>query len=263
MSVTLASLRRRLSRYHPWRLGQRLRKRLDPSLRVDENTCIAQLFGDSGADAVMVDVGMHFGESAQVFLERGWTVHGFEPDPENRARIAPHPRLHLIDKAITETDGEQLTLYRSEVSSGISSLSAFHASHRAAATVETTRLDTYLQAQGLTRVDYLKVDAEGHDLFVLRSFPWAEHTPRIVLCEFEDLKTTPLGYSYHDLATLLTGRGYHVVLSEWYPIVRYGTSHRWRALHDYPCTLAEPRAWGNVIAFQDPQQAAQLRSMLP
>ena len=71
------------------------------------------------------------------------------------------------------------------------------------------------------------------------------------MCEFEDSKTTPLGYSYHDMAGYLVDKGYAVQVSEWYPVLQYGGNHRWRRFEHYPCELADPRAWGNLIAVLD------------
>jgi FkbM family methyltransferase len=200
----------------------------------------------------MVDVGAHHGGALEAFAQSGWSVHAFEPDPSNRAELMSGPgrmpSVHVDSRAITEIDGDQLELFTSDVSSGISTLTAFHPSHHATATVETVRLDTYLAR--IDRVDFLKVDTEGHDLFVLKTFPWSRLKPQALVCEFEDRKTVPLGYGYRDLAQFLVDQGYVVLVSEWYPIVEYGLSHRWRAMHRYPHQLASADAWGNLIAVE-------------
>ena len=200
----------------------------------------------------MVDVGAHQGGALQPFAAAGWTVHAFEPDPTNREALMAGPGrmpgVHVDSRAVGPHDGERLDLFTSAVSSGISTLTAFQSSHRPTATVETVRLDTYLAS--VDRVDFVKVDTEGHDMFVLKTFPWARLRPRAVVCEFEDRKTAPLGYRYEDLARLLVGQGYVVLVSEWYPIVEYGMSHHWRALRRFPEPLASPQAWGNLIAVE-------------
>jgi hypothetical protein len=85
----------------------------------------------------------------------------------------------------------------------------------------------------------------------LRGYPWDRSKPRVIVCEFEDAKTRPLGYDYHDLAGFLVARGYRLIVSEWRPIVRYGVQHRWRRFAEYPCELTESAAWGNLIAVTD------------
>ena len=49
----------------------------------------------------------------------------------------------------------------------------------------------------------------------------------------------------------LSKLGYKIIVSEWYPIVRYGTTHKWRGLKKYPCELDDKNAWGNFICFKD------------
>jgi len=58
-----------------------------------------------------------------------------------------------------------------------------------------------------------------------------------------------LGYTYEDLGDFLIDKGYHVLLSEWEPITRYGIEHKWRAIREYPSKLDNDEAWGNLIAF--------------
>jgi FkbM family methyltransferase len=194
------------------------------------------------------------------FIQDGWSVLGLEPDPVNRAFLeaAAHPRLTVDPRAVTDVDGDTLTLYTSEVSSGISTLTPFHESHHAGAEVQTVRLDTLLSSHSVTHVDLLKVDTEGHDLPVLRTFPWDSITPDVVVCEFEDRKTVPLGYTYRDLGDFLVSHGYVVLMSEWLPIIEYGTRHTWHRVVDYPGEVADEGGWGNFIAVR-PEVAKRAR----
>ena len=73
------------------------------------------------------------------------------------------------------------------------------------------------------------------------------------MCEFEDAKTEPLGYSITDLAEYLRAKSYNLIISEWYPILAYGSPHRWRRFALYPCELLDSKAWGNIIAVRDPE----------
>ncbi len=212
----------------------------------DEVSIVERLL--AGTSGVMVDVGAHHGFALQPFACRGWEVHAFEPDPVNRGILLEnHPDVHVDPRAVAEVDGEVLKFFTSTVSSGISTLSPFHDSHRATVEVETVRLDTYLEGADVSAVEFLKTDAEGFDLFALRSFPWDRIAPLAVICEFEDKKTVRLGYRMTDVADFLVARGYTVLVSEWEPIVEYGLSHQWRKIHQYPVELG-PDAWGNLIA---------------
>lgn len=205
----------------------------------------------------MLDVGACHGLALAPFLKHGWTTYAFEPDPSNRAQlVANYPNAIVETRAVTETDGETLAFYKSDVSAGISTLSPFHSSHKQATEVETVRLDTFINEKGIRSVDFLKTDVEGFDLFALRTFPWETHRPKAVVCEFEDNKTDLLGYSANDTAEFLHGKGYSVIVSEWYPIVRYGGPHTWRQFKHYPTGIPKEAA-GNFIAVE-PELLAQL-----
>ncbi|MGE4552374.1 MAG: FkbM family methyltransferase [Desulfovibrionaceae bacterium] len=233
--------------------------------RLDEGRLAAALL-DGRGPGVMVDVGAHHGGSAKPFLERGWTVHAFEPDPDNRAVLqrlwGAHPNIRIDPRAVGERASAAADFYASDESTGISGLSAFTPGHRRIGAVEVVRLDQVLAERGVTRVDFLKIDTEGFDLFVLRGFDWETLRPAAVLCEFDDAKTVPLGYGFHDLAGFLAARGYHVLVSEWHPIVRYGIPHQFRRLADYPSVLANPAAWGNLLALAEPPDEARLAEAL-
>jgi hypothetical protein len=111
---------------------------------------------------------------------------------------------------------------------------------------------------GLDRVDFLKVDAEGSDLNVLRGVPWGSIRPGVVVCEFDEGKGRGLLQGFAALTGFLLDHAYLVLVSEWDPIVEYGLRHRWRRYVTYPATLADRAAWGNLIAVQDPETFSRL-----
>lgn len=234
---------------------------------MDETRIAFNVLQDWPGPRTMIDVGAHHGSSLQPFLRAGWYIHAFEPDPQNREwlarRYGSYPNLHVDDRAVGDAESEAAPFFRSDESSGISSLSAFHASHRPADSVSVTTLanvisdSEHLRKQG---VAFLKIDTEGHDLMVLRGLPWDSVSPAVIVTEFEDAKTHPLGYGYHDIATYLTRRGYSVMVSEWYPVTRYGTKHDWRRCALYPCELADEGGWGNLIATREPVIADRLKA---
>lgn len=220
---------------------------------IDETKIVASYSAQS-APGFMIDVGAHHGSAFMPFHKAGWTVHGFEPDPKNRGyleeRYTKLDRFELDSRAVSDVDGNIVPFYVSEESTGISGLSAFRETHEKVCDVETVTLKTYMQSKNIEKVDFLKIDTEGFDLMVLKGFPWDSVQPEFVECEFEDNKTKPLGYEFDDIASFLVDRGYHVFVSEWHPIVRYGIKHQWRGLFKYPGHLQSDQAWGNLLAFK-------------
>lgn len=225
---------------------------------LDETNAIAKLYATASTDSVMIDVGAHHGSALMPFLNKGWKIFAFEPDENNNARLLEKLARHkngglvtLDDRCVSNKSMSRIPFYSSEQSTGISSLSAFHESHVQAQLVDATTLAEYFEKRTLSVVNFLKIDTEGYDLFVLQGFPWERTTPSIIECEFEDKKTVPLGYTFDDLAQFLEDKGYTVYVSEWHPVVRYGTRHNWNRLVRYPCELSDSNAWGNLIAFHD------------
>ena len=204
---------------------------------------------------VMLDVGAHTGGSCEQFLDKSWKVFAFEPDKRNKKILESlekkYPKLLIDSRAISQKDGEILKFYTSNISSGISGLSKFHSSHHSDYSVETVRLETFCKDRGIQDVGFLKIDTEGFDLFVLQSLDWKEVKPEIIICEFEDNKTKSLGYNFNDLKNFFKNKNYNVIISEWYPVVEYGQSHKWNKFHDYQHNITDPNAWGNIIAFKD------------
>ena len=230
----------------------------DDDIVVDETLVLYEYFShrEGRANPTMIDVGAHHGSAFKSFLDDGWSVHAFEPDPNNHEYIAERmldePRLTLSHLAVGNESGKRLSFYASEQSTGISSLIPFHEDHKEVTQVSTIRLDDYISDHGIDSVDFLKIDTEGFDLRVLQGFPWDKINPTVIECEFEDAKTQKIGYDLHEQAQFLLAKGYSVFVSEWHPIVRYGIRHQWRQLNQYPTQNIGSTSWGNFLAFKEP-----------
>lgn len=223
----------------------------DSNLSIDETTIIANYLDKKAG--VMFDVGAHFGSSAKMFLENGWKVYCYEPDPENRKKLEhnleKYENLVISDKAISNEAGNEINFYNSNESTGISSLIAFSEEHKKLCTVKTTTLEAELNSKPISYIDFLKIDTEGYDLMVLKGFPWKQKKPLVIECEYEDFKTNQLGYSVYDTIDFLIDKGYSIYVSEWHPIIKYGIRHQWKRFFKYDNQVMDPKGWGNLIAF--------------
>jgi FkbM family methyltransferase len=235
------------------------------ALRFSEAALLACYFSEQGPGHLVVDVGAHTGGFSLPLVRRGWRAVCFEPEPENRAelerRLGGMAGVVIVDKAVCEETGSSVPLYVSAEHWGIHSLRPFHHTHRPGLEVTTTRLDDALRDLGVTEVTLLKVDVEGADLPVLRSFDWQAWRPRVVMAEFMDERSsTHFGYTHHDMARFLAQRGYAVFVSEWDHIREYGrrgqasAGHRFLGCARHP--LDHEPAWGNLIAVLEPEADA-------
>lgn len=232
----------------------------DRNASYDESRAIAAWFDDKPMSRVpvMIDVGAHYGSSLLPFAKLGWEVFAFEPDDENRGRLyerlsreASAFRVQVDARCVGDTPAPKVSFYRSPISSGISAVTAFHHSHTKSQDVEVITLSQFLIERNIKQVNYLKIDTEGSDLYVLRGFPWeVALRPMVILCEYEDRKTRPLGHTWRDIAYYLECRGYVIYLSEWHPVVRYGIRHDFKALKRLPDADVDSNGWGNIIAFR-------------
>lgn len=208
------------------------------------------------ADGIMLDVGAHLGGSCIRFLQRGWTVHAFEPDPVVREHLhkktAQFEKIHINAEAVSRVSGQQYPWFTSPDSTGANSMVGFTEKHVQTGTVKTLTLNDYIAKHDITHIDLLKIDTEGFDFMVLQGFPFDKIKPGHILCEYEDAKSVPLGCTTHELAQILIQNGYTVFVSEWHPIIRYGIKHQWRTFYPYPAPLKNPRSWGNLLAFLSP-----------
>lgn len=234
--------------------------------KVDEVEIVHEILKDK--KGLMIDVGAHFGTSLDSFMKDGWEIHAFEPDPKNRRklleRIKGKSNVKLSTEAVTNQSGLELSFYSSEVSTGISGLSSFHASHKEVAKVHTITLKDYINTNNIKEIDFLKIDTEGHDLFVLQGFDWENHNhPEVIVCEFEDKKSLRLGYSVNDLINFLNEKQYNIIISEWQPIVEYGTGHKWKRFVSVSKTNElNIDSWGNIIAIKSGDIETRTKKLL-
>jgi FkbM family methyltransferase len=131
---------------------------------------------------VWIDVGAHEGETTFPYAaaDPSLLVYAFEPNLHAASRIMGRLRNYVVlPIAIAERDGSaELQLNAYEQSSSL--LPADRAGVQrwiteqefkviGSMTVPTMRLDTFLNGAGVEAVDYLKIDAQGLDLEVVKS----------------------------------------------------------------------------------------------
>jgi FkbM family methyltransferase len=222
---------------------------------MDEVDIIIEALDIKRYKGTLIDVGAHHGSTSIHFVRCGWDVYAFEPDSRNREwlikRLGKYQNVTIDKRAISNVNQDALEFYRSDQSSGISGLSAFHPTHKISEKVSVATLSTIIGQYKISNIDFLKIDTEGFDMHVLEGMPWEKFHPRVILCEFENNKSLALGYDFNDLAEYLHSKGYKILVSEWLPIVNYGIEHTWFDFKLYPCNLNNDSAWGNLIASND------------
>lgn len=191
-------------------LDLRLRRSVPFGVRWEEDLAYC-LHGR--APGVVVDVGAHFGETAQLMISRfpSARVHCFEPMLESFRRLCRAVegldvvcvQAALSDEAGTATMG-----------SGASSRTSGFAASGRGIEVRVDTLDAYAQTSGIASIGLLKVDVEGHEPAVLRGASGLLEAGRIdhVLCECEFVHRAdePHG-DFDEIVGLLRPHGFRIV----------------------------------------------------
>ena len=131
---------------------------------------------------VWIDVGAHEGELTFPFaaVDSSLLVYAFEPNLHAASRIMGRLRNYVVlPIAVAERDGSaELQLNAYEQSSSLLPADKEGTKHwitdqefkvLGTVTVPTMRLDTFMNQAGIHSVDYLKIDAQGLDLEVVKS----------------------------------------------------------------------------------------------
>ncbi len=135
-----------------------------------------------GFKGVWLDVGAYKGEHCYEFalLNPSLRVFLFEPNLQQATKLfGMLPNFFVVPLAVSERNGSsELNINSSAAASSLLPLDDQGVSKWVGAsdlrtvekvTVGTIRLDTFLDLAGIPSVDYLKVDAQGMDLDVVRS----------------------------------------------------------------------------------------------
>lgn len=142
---------------------------------------------------IMFDVGAHTGDDSKwIRLLPWWDIHAFEPNPDLSALIRPARNYRINTMAVSDQDGMadlQVDDFHPETSSllpiiyGAKGAKNTPISATRVLRTPTTRLDTYIRENGITRIDKLHIDTQGNDLSVLRSLGDYIGIVRSIKCE--------------------------------------------------------------------------------
>ncbi len=161
--------------------------------RLRSNPAFAAHLPSAGVECVF-DVGANTGDTALQFAGAfpGATVHSFEPVgatyAQLQARVASHPRIKAHRLALGAHTGElTLNLFDGSVFATAVSRHAMMSTDSSVGqeTVPVDTLDAWCATQGITRIDVLKVDAEGFDAEVLHGATELLRQGRIGFVYFE------------------------------------------------------------------------------
>jgi FkbM family methyltransferase len=211
-----------------------------------------------GQQIQVADVGANVGRWSQLMLaaashagrDGDVRLHAFEPEPDTfaiLARTLDGSSARLSSNALSDRDGTS-PFHVVGPGAGTNSLYPVPGSSPAQSSVVTITLDSYAGQAGVTRFALVKIDAEGHDLAVLRGARDLLAAHRIMVAQFEYNFRWILGrFFLRDAFEFLLPLGYRI--GKLTP----------RGVEFYPGWDADLETFvhGNYVAC-DPQAAAAL-----
>lgn len=138
----------------------------------------AHLAGLKSRQIEIFDIGANKGEYSKILLDKlskhaiEARIHVFEPTASCFELLSNQyssmPNFVLNQTAVSSENGSAQIYYDQQESVLASlhqrNLSAFGLSLDRSETVQTVRLDTYIEVQGINHIQLLKIDIEGHEL---------------------------------------------------------------------------------------------------
>lgn len=127
---------------------------------------------------VALDIGANMGAYTFIMADRigdRGQVHAFEPNPVMHGRLTANVSRNALKNvtvhklALENFDGTAEFFLPSEgnANQGIGSLTSGKETGTVPVTVTVQRLDDFVAAQNISRIDFIKIDTEGHDCQVM------------------------------------------------------------------------------------------------
>jgi len=234
-------------------------------LHIDEINVISDYLKDKKNTQILVDIGAMNGSCTDKFCNRNWTCFTVEcnPDliPKLNKKYENFNNVEVINKAIANKK-QKFDLYVSNESLGITSLLNFHSSHESNEKVEGITFSDLTEQFSISNIDFLKIDIEGYDYYVLNDKAFQRISPKVVLVEFEYNKQKKLNLSVDDLINKLISYNYKVYIFEWHPIQRYGIRHSFKKFYKYDGSDLNNNSWGNILAFSEKPNEIKLNYLV-
>lgn len=166
---------------------------------------------------IVLDIGANIGQYALLFAKHSRKIYAFEPSQRMVARLHEQIKLNQLDtkitviqKALSNVSGWILLTIPSRGNTGQATTILTEGSGLETEKIEAITLDEFLDSQGITEVDLIKMDIEGGELSALKGMYKVFsliHKP-IVILEMNDSSMSAAGYSSMDIINELGAYGY-------------------------------------------------------
>jgi FkbM family methyltransferase len=182
--------------------------------------------------AVVIDVGANLGNWAKMYIEYMQAVNKvllFEPSNNAASKLRDlfdcDIHVDVVQAAVSDCVTEMTFFEEPDAGETSSLIGSFSNDKAVSSIVKVTTIDEEMRTRGIEKVDFLKIDAEGYDLHVLRGAKKSISEHRIDAIQFEyNAPWQLVGSSLVDAYELLNSSGYKVFLLKESGLFDIGTS---------------------------------------
>lgn len=169
------------------------------------------------ADGIVFDIGAYRGVTAQWFAKRSGRVYAFEPLPESvtsielALSIAGIHNVTVVDRAVDALEQERdLFVYEIRGHNSFGRVRTSRLLGRFG--TSTVTIDAFCKEKGISRIDLMKVDAEGFEKEVLEGASYLLSCGRIkkIVFELSPMVLSDLGRGIETVFGLLQSYGYEI-----------------------------------------------------
>jgi len=143
---------------------------------------------------ICIEIGGFYGitgSTTYYFEKMGWDCIIVEPIPELYNKIIENRKCTLLNVAVSDKNGET-SFFIAEGVEMLSSLSPdksrieYEKGKISEIKVKSKTLDSILEELGISKIDFISIDLEGHEMSVLKGFSVQKYNPRIMILENND-----------------------------------------------------------------------------
>ncbi len=214
-----------------------------------------------GGSKRLIDVGACMGAMTKPFLDEGWQAVMFEPDSRCHAQLTALVNVNVgraqLEMAAVTAGQKGCVAFHVASLPGLSGLSSSpYAPDISTVDVPAIMLAPYIESKNWDDVDFIKIDAEGHDIDILRSIDFGKVSPRLVMVEFGDQFAGQDRDSITAALQEMRMRGYHACVFCLHALGKF-ERHEWGTrllaicVDEVPAVAVEERLFGNILFFRE------------
>jgi FkbM family methyltransferase len=146
------------------------------------------------------------------FFEKtlNWNGICIEPNPTFHTKLQENRNCHIAHNCVSSENDKEVEFSLCGHASGTLATAGPFTLSNETIRIKTKTLDSILaQFNAPQRIDYLSLDVEGHELEILKNFPFDKYQFNCITVEHNEPHTGPA--MQQDLRTLLTTNGYHFI----------------------------------------------------